>query len=198
MQRIIKLPVVESPYTNARLPPTHESGYETYVPLSCQNTRLLLSCAVSLPYSVTFLACLHLCCQKQELLLVWCLSNHSGLQVAALLRLGVQQDSSDTNCLGATYNCSYTLTLSSSLNHLCGMEISMNILYQYDNDGDKVFKPATIRNPVVLSMFINPPPWYTLKKQEYDVMFSDKSTLFTTRPDPLYEYLWGRALLTNI
>ena len=55
-----------------------------------------------------------------------------------------------------------------------------------------------IRYPVVLSISINsPPPMYTEKKQEYEVIFRDNSTLLTTRPNPLYECLGGRALVTN-
>ena len=60
-----------------------------------------------------------------------------------------------------------------------------------------VCKPVIIRYPVVLSMSMNFPPMYTEKKQEYEVMFRDNSTLLTTRPNPLYECLGGRALVTN-
>ena len=59
-------------------------------------------------------------------------------------------------------------------------------------------QPAMNRYPVVLSMSINSPlPTYMEKKQEYEVIFRDKSTLLTTRPDPLYECLWGRLLATK-
>ena len=55
-----------------------------------------------------------------------------------------------------------------------------------------------IRNPVLLLTFTNcPPPTYTEKKQEYELMFRDKFTLLTTRPDPLYKCLGGRALVAK-